>query len=59
MIGQSAPLTGGNAQFGNDIRNGALAWFATVNAKGGVNGKPIELLTLTQQEFCVRAHDRN
>ena len=46
VIGQSAPLTGGNAQFGNDIRNGALAYFATVNAKGGVQGRPIELFTL-------------
>ena len=46
VIGQSAPLTGGNAQFGNDIRNGANAWFAALNAKGGVGGKQIELLTL-------------
>lgn len=46
IIGQSAPLTGGNAQFGNDTRNGALAYFATVNAKGGVQGRQIELVTL-------------
>jgi len=25
VIGQSAPLSGGNAELGNDIRNGALA----------------------------------
>lgn len=46
VIGQSAPLTGGNAQFGKDIRDGAQAYFAMLNAKGGVNGKPIELVTL-------------
>jgi branched-chain amino acid transport system substrate-binding protein len=46
VIGQSAPLTGGNAQFGKDTREGALAYFASVNAKGGVQGKQIELLTL-------------
>jgi branched-chain amino acid transport system substrate-binding protein len=46
LIGQSAPLTGGNAQFGKDTREGAMAYFAAVNAKGGVQGKPIDLLTL-------------
>ena len=46
VIGQSAPLTGGNAKFGTDIRAGALAWFASVNAKGGVQGRPIELVSL-------------
>ena len=46
VIGQSAPLTGGNAQFGKDIQDGARAYFAMVNAKGGVQGKPIELVTL-------------
>lgn len=46
VIGQSAPLTGGNAVFGTDIRDGANAYFAMLNAKGGVQGKPIELITL-------------
>jgi branched-chain amino acid transport system substrate-binding protein len=46
VIGQSAPLTGSNSAFGKDTREGALAYFASVNAKGGVQGKPIELLTL-------------
>lgn len=46
VIGQSAPLTGGNAQFGQDIQSGAAAWFAHVNARGGVQGRPIELQTL-------------
>ena len=27
VVGQSAPLSGSNADLGNDIRNGALAYF--------------------------------
>ncbi len=46
VVGQSAPLTGGNAKFGIDIRDGAQAYFAMLNAKGGVNGTPIELLSI-------------
>ncbi len=46
VIGQSAPLTGGNAAFGRDIRDGALAYFKSVNARGGVAGRNIELVTL-------------
>ncbi len=46
IIGQSTPLTGANADLGNDIRNGALAYFEKVNAAGGVNGKQIKLVTL-------------
>jgi branched-chain amino acid transport system substrate-binding protein len=46
IIGQSAPLTGGNAVFGNDIRTGANAWFGAVNAKGGVHGRQIELVSI-------------
>ena len=46
VIGQSAPLTGGNAKFGQDIHDGAAAWFGSLNAKGGVQGRAIELLSL-------------
>ncbi len=46
VVGQSAPLTGSNAAFGKDIRDGALAYFKLVNARGGAGGKPIELVTL-------------
>src|SRR4051812_22564287 len=45
-VGQSAPLTGGNAELGNDIRNGALAYFKKVNDAGGVGGQKIKLVTL-------------
>ena len=46
VIGQSAPLSGGNARFGKDIQEGAKAYFDMVNASGGVQGRPIELLSL-------------
>ena len=55
VIGQSAPLSGANAELGNDIRNGALAYFAKVNAAGGVHGRKIELNTLDDGNQVPRA----
>jgi len=55
VIGQSAPLTGANAELGNDIRNGALAYFARLNAAGGVHGRKIELVTLDDANQVPRA----
>jgi branched-chain amino acid transport system substrate-binding protein len=55
VIGQSAPLSGANADFGNDIRNGALAYFAKVNAAGGVHGRKIELATLDDGNQVARS----
>ena len=46
LIGQSAPLTGSNAEIGKDIRDGALAYFRKVNEAGGVNGRQVELISL-------------
>ncbi len=46
IVGQSAPLTGANAELGNDIKNGALAYFKKINDAGGINGNPIKLVTL-------------
>jgi ABC-type branched-subunit amino acid transport system substrate-binding protein len=46
VIGQSAPLTGGNAELGNDIRNGALAYFKKVNDAGGLPQGKIKLVSL-------------
>jgi branched-chain amino acid transport system substrate-binding protein len=46
VVGQSAPLTGGNAELGNDIRNGALAYFKRVNDAGGLPHGKIKLVTL-------------
>ena len=49
VVGQSAPLSGSNASFGRDIHDGAAAYFKAVNARGGVAGMPIELVSLDDQ----------
>lgn len=46
VLGQSAPLTGPAAQLGIQFREGAKLHFDQVNAKGGINGRTIELRTL-------------
>src|SRR5215471_14087953 len=46
VIGQSTPLSGSNKELGEDIRDGALAYFKKVNDVGGVNGRKITLVTL-------------
>src|SRR3954464_6653914 len=55
LIGQSAPLTGANAELGNDIRNGALAYFRRVNEAGGVHGRKIELVSLDDGNTVPKA----
>ena len=45
VLGQSAPLTGPAAQLGIQFRDGAKLYFNQVNAKGGINGRTIELRT--------------
>lgn len=46
VLGQSAPLTGPAAQLGIQFRDGANLYFNHINAKGGINGRKIELRTL-------------
>src|SRR5690242_21173511 len=55
LFGQSAPLSGANAELGNDIRNGALAYFRKVNEAGGVYGRKIELVTLDDANQVARS----
>ena len=43
LIGQSAAFTGPAQELGIEMRAGAMAYFQTVNAAGGVNGRKIEL----------------
>jgi ABC-type branched-subunit amino acid transport system substrate-binding protein len=57
LIGQSTPLTGANAELGNDIRNGALAYFRKANEAGGVHGRKIELLSLDDANQVSRAEE--
>ena len=46
VLGQSVALTGPAAQLGIQMRNGLKAYFDAVNARGGVHGRKIELVTL-------------
>lgn len=55
VIGQSAPLSGSNQELGQDIRNGALAYFNKVNEAGGVNGRRIELVSLDDANDTKRS----
>lgn len=55
VVGQSAPLTGGNAELGNDIRKGALAYFKSVNDAGGLPQGKIKLVTLDDQNDTKRS----
>jgi ABC-type branched-subunit amino acid transport system substrate-binding protein len=55
LIGQSAPLTGSNAELGNDILNGALAYFRKVNEAGGLHGRKLEIVALDDANQVARA----
>jgi branched-chain amino acid transport system substrate-binding protein len=46
LIGQSAAFSGPAAELGRQFKIGADLVFEKVNAKGGINGKPIELRSL-------------
>jgi branched-chain amino acid transport system substrate-binding protein len=43
-IGVAGPITGANAAFGAQLKNGAEQAVADINAAGGVNGQKLELL---------------
>jgi branched-chain amino acid transport system substrate-binding protein len=43
VLGQSAAFSGPAAQLGEQFKRGALLFFDRLNAKGGVNGRTIEL----------------
>ena len=43
-IGVAGPLTGPNAAFGAQLKNGTEQAAADINAKGGINGQKIELV---------------
>jgi branched-chain amino acid transport system substrate-binding protein len=55
VVGQSAPLSGSNGAFGRDIRDGAQAYFKAVNSRGGVGGKPVDLITVDDRNDRVQA----
>jgi len=43
-VGVAGPITGANATFGAQLKNGAEQWAADVNAKGGILGEKVELI---------------
>jgi branched-chain amino acid transport system substrate-binding protein len=43
-IGVAGPITGPNAAFGAQLKNGAEQAAADINAKGGINGQKIEIV---------------
>ena len=45
VIGQVAPFTGPQAVTGRAIHAGAKLYFDAINAKGGVRGRPVKLVT--------------
>ena len=46
VIGQSAATSGPASELGTEMRAGGLAYFNAINARGGINGRKIELRTL-------------
>jgi branched-chain amino acid transport system substrate-binding protein len=46
LLGQSAVFTGSSADLGAELWRGAQAYFDTVNAKGGVHGRKIRVISL-------------
>src|SRR5512145_1088830 len=54
VIGQSVPLSGSNADIGRDMRDGAQAVFAKVNASNAL-GRKIQLVTLDNANNRQRA----
>ncbi|MEA4911796.1 MAG: ABC transporter substrate-binding protein [Oscillospiraceae bacterium] len=54
-IGFIGPLTGGTAQYGNAVYNGAKLYFDKVNAEGGVNGMQIEYIPMDSEGDAAKA----
>ena len=49
LIGEVAPLTGPAATVGTRLSKAAKMWADDVNAKGGINGRKIELVTCNDE----------
>jgi ABC-type branched-subunit amino acid transport system substrate-binding protein len=61
VLGQSAPFSGPATQLGEQFKRGALLYFDRLNAKGGVNGRSIELKSLDdgyEPDRCKANTDR-
>jgi ABC-type branched-subunit amino acid transport system substrate-binding protein len=49
LIGEVAPLTGPAATVGTRLNKASKMWADDVNAKGGINGRKIELVTCNDE----------
>src|SRR3954464_11514549 len=49
LIGEVAPLTGPAATVGTRLNKSSKMWADEVNAKGGINGRKIELVTCNDE----------
>jgi len=57
LIGQSAALTGSQAGFGKEMRDGGFAALDQINKLGGINGRRLELITLDDGGNEARAKE--
>jgi ABC-type branched-subunit amino acid transport system substrate-binding protein len=57
LVGQSAALSGSQAAFGKEIRDGGLALFEEVNRQGGIHGRRVELITLDDAGVEAKAKE--
>ncbi len=55
IIGMSTALTGAAQEIGKDVKRGVEIYFAKINAAGGINGRPLELIALDDQYEPVLA----
>lgn len=46
VLGQSAAFSGPASELGEQFKRGAMLLLGAVNARGGLNGRPVELLSL-------------
>lgn len=46
LIGVPAPMTGPNTQYGDELKAGVLTAIETLNAAGGMNGRPYEAVLI-------------
>ena len=54
-IGMLAPMTGGVAQYGIAVTNGAKMYIDEVNANGGINGKKVEVIIYDEEGDTTKA----
>jgi ABC-type branched-subunit amino acid transport system substrate-binding protein len=55
VVGQTTGVTGNSAANVKETSEGARLWLDSVNAKGGVNGQKVELVTLDDQGDAKKA----